>query len=227
MKILISDFDGTFFTEEYEKNIKLVNDFVDKGNMFVIATGRNITGLMKDINDKYIKCSYFICNNGATIFDQFLNVMFRKDIDIKYNSIITKLLNDDSNISSVLIDTSTSFVNDVNRSANKIAGRFINKEKAYLLCDKINDKYNQLYAYLSTQHININSREITKASAIRFLEKHYNFDKHDIYTVGNDCNDLSLSEYENSFIMKDSDIALKKEFGYVVDNFEEVIKKIG
>lgn len=227
MKILISDFDGTFFTEEYEKNIKLVNDFVDQGNMFIIATGRNITSLLKDINDKYIKCSYFICNNGATIFDQFLNVMFRKDIDIKYNSVIAKLLNDDSNISSFFIDTSTNFVSDINRSANRIAGRFINREKAYLLCDKINDKYNHLYAYLSTHHININSREITKASAIRFLEKYYSFDRHDIYTVGNDCNDLSLAEYENSYIMKDSDVTLKKEFGYIINNFEELIKKIG
>ena len=39
MKILVSDFDKTLFTDEYELNIELVNKFISEGNIFIIATG--------------------------------------------------------------------------------------------------------------------------------------------------------------------------------------------
>ena len=51
-KIIVSDFDNTFFTDSYKKNIELVNDFVNKGNIFIIATGRPIYLLLNDLDRK-------------------------------------------------------------------------------------------------------------------------------------------------------------------------------
>ena len=48
MKIVVSDFDNTFFTDKYLENIDIINDFVNKGNKFVIATGRPLYLLKKD-----------------------------------------------------------------------------------------------------------------------------------------------------------------------------------
>ena len=56
MKILISDFDKTFYTENYDNNIKLINEFVNAGNKFVIATGRPLYFLEPSIEGKNIKC---------------------------------------------------------------------------------------------------------------------------------------------------------------------------
>ena len=38
MKMLVSDFDGTLYTNDYQKNIEAVNRFVEAGNLFVINT---------------------------------------------------------------------------------------------------------------------------------------------------------------------------------------------
>ena len=54
MKILISDFDKTFYTENYDNNIKLINEFVNAGNKFVIATGRPLYFLEPSIEGKNI-----------------------------------------------------------------------------------------------------------------------------------------------------------------------------
>ena len=67
MKVLVSDFDNTLFTDDYQLNIKKINEFVDKGNLFIIATGRNYNQLKSDIKGKNIKYSYLICEDGAKI----------------------------------------------------------------------------------------------------------------------------------------------------------------
>ena len=49
MKILVSDFDNTFYTQKIEENVKLVNQFREKGNVFIIATGRPLYLLKSDL----------------------------------------------------------------------------------------------------------------------------------------------------------------------------------
>ena len=75
MKLIVSDFDLTFFDENYDENIELINSFVDKGNMFIIATGRSYELLKKEIENKNIKFKYLICSDGAVILDENLNII--------------------------------------------------------------------------------------------------------------------------------------------------------
>lgn len=226
MKVLVSDFDGTFFNQDYEKNIELVNNFVDQGNMFVIATGRNISDLRKDMDDHFIKCSYFICNDGATIFDQFMNIIYRKDLDSKLVRIMYNALSSVNYVSEVYIDISTTFVTDINRPANKVVGHVVNREKCVQLANKINEYYSDLFAYVSRNWLNITNRKLTKGSAIKFLEKYYNFDEYEIYTFGDGINDISLGEFENSYVLDSSFVTTKKAFKNSVNSFEELINII-
>ena len=53
MNLLVSDFDGTFFDDNYEKNIQFIKEC--KNLDFIIATGRNILSLKNDLK---IKCKY-------------------------------------------------------------------------------------------------------------------------------------------------------------------------
>ena len=59
MKLLVSDFDGTLFNDHYKENIEAVNRFVDAGNLFAIATGRDLNRLLKDL-DRNLKFNYLI-----------------------------------------------------------------------------------------------------------------------------------------------------------------------
>ena len=52
MKILVSDFDKTFFTDEIKENVELVSKFMEEGNKFIIATGRPLY-LLKPELKKY------------------------------------------------------------------------------------------------------------------------------------------------------------------------------
>ena len=77
MKILVSDFDNTLFNYNYKQNVKAINEFVDEGNIFVIATGRGYDSLKNDL-DKDLKYSYLICNDGAMLYDDKRLIYFRE-----------------------------------------------------------------------------------------------------------------------------------------------------
>ena len=226
MKILVSDFDESFYNDDFDKNIRLVNNFVRKGNIFIIATGRNMHDLMKTIKDKNILVSYYICSDGSTIYDQFLNIIYRKDLESKDARTLYNMLANDKNIISPYIDTTTGLTGDVNRSANRVVGCFINYNKALDLALEINNTFDDAYAYLSKTHININNKHVNKATSLSYLKEYYNFDEFDIYTFGNDINDISLSMYDNNYILKSASDELKKDFECVVESFEEVITDI-
>ena len=42
MKILVSDFDRTFYDEKYQESIEMVKKFREKNNVLIIATGRDL-----------------------------------------------------------------------------------------------------------------------------------------------------------------------------------------
>lgn len=221
MKILVSSFSDKVFVNDIDNNIKLVNDFVDKGNMFIIASGKNISNIRKILGNKNLKCSYYICNDGASIFDQFMNVIYRIDIEKEYVKPIYNALVDNLSIGDVKIDISTAFVDDYLRSTNKIVANYNDYDKALKIVNALNYRFNNLNAYLSGNYINITSKKASKGSSLKYLLNYYNLNSNDIFTVSKDKNDLSLKDYE-SFVM---DLSLK-DFKYQVNSFKEVIEKI-
>ena len=49
MKCLISDFDGTLYDNNFINNLKSIKEFIDDGNIFVVATGRTFKNIKKKI----------------------------------------------------------------------------------------------------------------------------------------------------------------------------------
>jgi len=78
MDLLVTDFDGTFYDNNYENNIKFIESLSNIN--FVIATGRNFPSLKKDLK---IKCDYYICNDGGYILDKDYNLIYRNHINKK------------------------------------------------------------------------------------------------------------------------------------------------
>ena len=71
-KFLVSDYDGTFYLNDKDiiNNIKKVNDFRKRGNIFVIATGRSFLDFTKKLQQFDIQYDYLIINHGATILNK-------------------------------------------------------------------------------------------------------------------------------------------------------------
>lgn len=228
MKVIVSDFDGTLYKDDKIIYQDKINKFVNVGNIFIIATGRNMTSLNKTLEKFIINPSFYICNDGALILDQYLNIIYRTDID---NSIIRPLYNellDDDNILEVLLDTGNGYTDDLNRSANKLIARYFDREKALNLVNRLNSKYPSIYGYVSNNWINITKRTETKGSAIKFLSDYYNFSKYPIYTIGNDINDISMCNY-NFYSYGIDCIENKKyldKYQNIVSTFEEAFEDI-
>ena len=80
--MLVSDYDQTFYIndEDIKKNKIIINKFREKGNFFVIATGRSYDDFMKKKNEYSVEYDYLIINHGATILDKENNFIFEAKI---------------------------------------------------------------------------------------------------------------------------------------------------
>lgn len=214
MNLLVTDFDGTLFDNNYENNIKFVEEL--NNTDFVIATGRNYPSLKEDLK---VKCDYYICNDGGYILDKDLNLLYRNyinknTVETVYSRILELGYND------YFLDNIDEFSKEIIDNVNKISVRIQNdipdKDIKYLL-----EGLDDIYAYISTNWINILSVESKKSYGIDYLT---NLNKYNnIYVVGNDINDYDmLKKYNGYFIGNSNDT----EFN-TINNFlelKEIIK---
>lgn len=223
MKILVSDFDHTFYRDEYLNNIKLVNEFVKQGNMFIIATGRNINSLLQKTEEHNINYKYLICNDGGTTFDHKLNVINRIDIEAKTAKEIFNILKEDPAIEECYVDDSLNLNMHCDCQANGIVGHYTDAVAASVILNKILNKYPNVMGYLSENWVNITDISTSKGNAINWLISEYNLNPSDIYVVGDNINDLSMLKLFKGYAMEDGLDELKLSSVKTIKTFSEVI----
>lgn len=225
MKIIVSDFDNTFYTAEYEKNIQLIKSFIEKGNKFIIATGRPIYLLKPDIEDYNLDCSYIVCNDGGVIFDSEGKKIFEENIDKEVAKEVYELLSKDDNFEEVFIDTALNFSKDINDTFNAILALPKDKKIAQKQIDELMEKYPSIQGYISHRWLNILNKNSSKGNAIKMLMNMNNWSYDDVITIGDNYNDISMLENFNSFIIK-GDKNIEDKAKYVVNNFKEMLEII-
>lgn len=225
MKIIVSDFDNTFYTAEYEKNVQLIKSFIEKGNKFIIATGRPIYLLKPDIEDYNLDCSYIVCNDGGVIFDSEGKKIFEENIDKEVAKEVYELLSKDDNFEEVFIDTALNFSKDTNDTFNAILALPKDKKIAQKQIDELMEKYPSIQGYISHRWLNILNKNSSKGNAIKMLMNMNNWSYDDVITIGDNYNDISMLENFNSFIIK-GDKNIEDKAKYVVNNFKEMLEII-
>ena len=80
-KMIVSDYDGTFYRNEKElkENIELINAYRANGNLFVIATGRAYTSFMAELEKHPVPYDYLILSGGM-VLDKNHNVLYYEEI---------------------------------------------------------------------------------------------------------------------------------------------------
>lgn len=209
MNLLVTDFDGTLFDNNYENNIKFIEEL--NNTYFVIATGRNYPSLKEDLK---VKCDYYICNDGGYILDKDLNLLYRNyinknTVETVYSRILELGYND------YFLDNIDEFSKELIDNVNKISVRIQNdnpdEDIKYLL-----EGLDDIYAYISTNWINILSVESKKSYGIDYLT---NLNKYNnIYVVGNDINDYDMLKKYNGYFIDNSN---NTEFN-TINNFLEL-----
>lgn len=89
MKLLVSDYDNTFELH-YEnidcnhiflKNLRADKKFMNRGNLFALATGRHFDPIKRTIDEKNVVFDYLCANNGAEIYNKDLKLLYVLPID--------------------------------------------------------------------------------------------------------------------------------------------------
>lgn len=225
MKILISDFDETLFTDNYEKNIFYTNKFVDDGNIFIIATGRPIYLLEKDISNYNIKYSYLICNDGAVIFNKNKELIYKKNIDQTIATNIYQKLKEDSNYSEVYIDSIFKFSTNTNDICNGIIAKPLDKSLVENTIKELIKKYPTIHGYLSHKWLNIVDRKVGKDKAIDILINKNNWNRDDVIVVGDNKNDFDMIREYNGYLINNKKLDVQVNYKLITD-YLDIFNKI-
>lgn len=212
--MLVSDYDQTFYINDndIEKNKKAVEQFQNKGNIFVIATGRSYLDFKNKLDLYNFNYDYVILNHGATILDKDNNIFANYSIDSNIIKDIYEDLNIKESINSFNCSELESRVDFNHQNLTKINVKYNSREEAMRINKIINDKYsNYVVSYfVNTNSIEIISNQTNKSNAINILIERLGLSKDDIYTIGDGYSDIDMIKDFNGYAIKDSVEELKQ-----------------
>lgn len=226
MKFLASDFDNTLYIkdgEKFTKNIMSLKDFISRGNMFCIITGRSYTSI-KILLEKYnIPYTYLICEDGAKVFNSVDYCISSTMLPSQEVEKIKKVF-EKNNIKCFLEDGYN--ITENPDDCVKVLANYQDKNLANKVVDEL-QKTTNTYAYVSSKHINVTSRATNKKIALEELISLENISKDNMYVIGDDINDYEMLQEFNGALMKNHHPKLsslpKKEYTYFYEYIEELI----
>ena len=230
-KILVSDFDGTFYlnNEDINKNIEKVKEFRNAGNIFMIATGRSYDEFKEALSKHPLSYDYLIINNGATILDK--NNNFINNCIIK-NWVKKTLLKDldFSNITNIYGCTILNSKVDVKgRRLTKIHIEYNTLDEAKTICNYINKKYKlflKSYVIITTKSVEIISSKCNKAKSVEKIAKAKKIDNKNIYAIGDSYNDFDMIKKFNGYTMENGKDELKQISLSIFPSVSQLIDKL-
>ena len=225
MKMLASDFDNTIYFPDNEeltnKNIKSIKEFVTKGNIFCIITGRNYTDLKLLLNKYNIPYTYLVCEDGAKIFNNMDYCLDTTHLDEEVIIKVKEIL-DSINCDYYLDDgyNKTEYLKDV----VKIVVNCKDEKEKERIVELVKSKID-IHIYASRTHVNIINKTVNKKHALNKLIQMEKLNTK-VYVIGDNDNDYEmLKRFKGGVITnhhKILDELNKKEF----DSLHEFIKYV-
>ena len=219
MKLIVSDFDGTYFVDEINilKNNERINKFREDGNLFMLSSGRSFTSL-KEMTKKYnIEYDYLSCCDGSILYDKFDNIIIKYDLNQDILEEFLKLqelvqferiqYSYPDDYYSNLKDNLLIGCNIVIKNEN-INDKFLN---SYY---KLSEEY-QAYDFLCYSHDNVTyfclkNKGINKSSTVNYLKELLSIKYDDIYAFGDNENDFYMLKLFNSYYIGNPDSKIKE-----------------
>lgn len=225
-KLLISDYDNTFFTDEVSvlKNIEAVNKFRYKGNIFVIATSRSYISIIEEIKKYNICYDYIFTNLGAAIFDNNCNILYSHYIQQKDKVIIENILK------GYLLLNITRFgvIENQDENSDSVIGYKIKGdiEALEILKNRFELILNNFDILLKREEnkLFLNEKLNTKENAIEMLLKLFpEYNNYKIITVGDDDVDLNMLKMHDGYRMAKSSKNIVSNIYKIVSSVYELI----
>lgn len=232
-KILFSDFDSTLYVNKDipKENIDAINSFRERGNLFVIATGRSFVDLERKLEVYPINFDYLIIGHGSVILNRNKEVIKAFTID----STTTKMVIDSLDefklniIDYILFDCYRSHVDINSNQITKIMIRVKDLDNARKISVYLNNKYNRIiksYVIVNSILVEVTSANTDKSEAIKEVIRIENVDKSNVYTIGDASNDLEMIRDYNGFGMVNSEQEVKDAAKKLYNNVYDLINDI-
>lgn len=230
-KILVSDYDNTFFRndKEIKENMLKVEEFRRKNNLFIIATGRSYYDFNRALKEYDIKYDYLIINQGATILDNKNNIIENYTIDEKVKDMIAedlKLNDEETMFACSILESRVSIKNE---KITKIHKGYETIDIARKMNEFINNKYSSSvnsYLITTSNSIEIISSMTNKAKAISKIAEIENIDKQNIFTIGDSYNDIEMIKSFNGFCVENAQQEVKDVSIKVCSSVSELINEL-
>ena len=231
-KILISDYDGTFYQNDIDikKNIDKVNEFRTLGNLFVLATGRSYVDL-KIMIDKYkIPYDYLILNHGALLLSKKLEILNVFTLDKELVGSVLEYANNNKDIYDVvLIDVFKKKVTDTSNVV-KIMLKLYSYDNALDVKKYIDERYANIKCYYEKEDnhylVEIVSSKASKSLMIEKILVREELKKDNVFTIGDGVNDIDMIRNFNGYRVINSCKELDSITNRVIDNVSDLIEKI-
>ena len=227
MKLLVSDYDGTFNEDnklsKINKNIDAIKRFMDNGNLFAFATGRNYESIKREITKYHIPYNYLICSNGSTVFNQRDNILFQNTLLVEAVKKTLKYLNHFGFIKSVeLLDAYGRITSDYNNVCEIVCTlKFKNTLDARMVREEIT-----FLDSFSFMNVVIFKEELDKKDGIYLVSDIEGIEKEDIYTIGDAGNDKGMLIEFNGFKMPYSYPEIMFSKAKLVSSVKSLVRKI-
>ena len=209
MNLLISDYDGTFYTDEHNirLNCEAIESFIRDGNMFVLSSGRSLKSLMGKVEEYKIPFNFLSCCDGSFLFDKNHSMHFAYTLSHDVRNIIAPLIDlgkhktmeyaypDDYSIEYDNKKILGSIAFTIER--NKVDREFLNTFSRI----KLNNPEYQYdtYKYQKEEFYLIRPLGVSKVSPISYLEGKYDIPRGNIFTIGDNTNDKELIRDYNGY----------------------------
>lgn len=224
MKIIASDFDGTITYDSenmLETNKRAIEKWRKAGNLFGIVTGRGAESIGYELNRRGIECDFILANNGCLSLYKG-EVLFEETIDRSVGVLIRntvfgfgcemlgydcrtgphgQIYNDDTDFTDFENKEYYTQFNTV-CSGETVAEA---ERKARRLCETISEKHGDvLNPLLNGRCIDICPVGCDKGTGIVKLAGRLNIPHENVFTVGDNYNDLAMLKRFSSFAMNNA-----------------------
>lgn len=234
MKLVVSDFDGTYYIDEFNilKNNNKIQEFRQNGNLFMLSSGRSYTSLKKMCLKYNIEYDYLSCGDGSILYDRFDNIVIQYNLNqeiLKKFLNLKKLANIERIQYSYPDDYYASYQNNSLIGCNivikneKITNSFLNNfnllKKNYLNYDFLSYKHDDVTFFC------LKNKGINKSTTVNYLKDNFNINQEDIYTFGDNENDYYMLKLFNGYYIGNPDPRIKniclKGYNQVYEFFDE------
>lgn len=229
-KMLVSDYDGTFYINDFDFSLnKIELDLFKKdGNLFVIATGRSYFDFMNKLDKYNFYYDYLIINHGATILDNKGRIISNLFIPNFIISSLKESLELDKCTSYFCCSKLESRVSFEHPYLTKINVKYPSEAKAHNIYKKILEIYGEFITvyFVSPISLEIITKDTSKSQAIHKLISLVNISKSDVYTIGDGHSDIDMVRDFNGYSMPGGISELKKYAKGQISSVSDLMKMI-